>query len=469
MVKLFAQATLLPINHLIDFNLHQNYTASDSTVHLTTQPVLASQVQLMDNFQEYYSIFNLPQTKGSFLKRKLFHEHLLQVDSSKYWLTLDPLFNINVEQELADEGEDHFYHNMRGLVVRAGFKNKVAFASTFRETQGRYIGYIDQRIRTSGHAFGQGRVKTFGENAFDFSMATAYLSYSPTTHLNFQLGNGKQFIGNGYRSHLLSDLGFTYPYIRGNWFALNNKLQFQSTYALLQDLIRVNTDLQSENIFKRNKAMFHYIEYSPHANFSLGLFEGNIWRPTGENTLAQGSLLTYLPLPFVASLSEKEKNYTSIAGLNSHFKLLDNCLIYAQYQFTPDQQRFESWQIGIKAYIIEHFEFQLERNHQKNQNPLYSHYSESLNLPVGGFETEQIAGVQFKQERWLTFLRFHQFNNQMEWFYFTANISYLFNPSYEGYIFVESRIREQNSLAVFSGNQLFFGLRTNLQNLYFDY
>src|SRR3546814_1636449 len=46
------------------------------------------------------------------------------------------------------------------------------------------------------------------------SYAQGFVSYSPSSHFNFQLGNARQFIGDGYRSLLLSDVGFNYPSLK---------------------------------------------------------------------------------------------------------------------------------------------------------------------------------------------------------------------------------------------------------------
>ena len=63
------------------------------------------------------------------------------------------------------------------------------------------------------HSF-QGAWKDFNETGKDYSSVSAYISYSPWSFLNIQAGHGKHFIGNGYRSLLLSDNAFNYPYLK---------------------------------------------------------------------------------------------------------------------------------------------------------------------------------------------------------------------------------------------------------------
>ena len=45
-------------------------------------------------------------------------------------------------------------------------------------------------------------------------MANGHVSYQTSKHFNFQFGHGKHFIGDGYRSMLLSDNSFNYPYLK---------------------------------------------------------------------------------------------------------------------------------------------------------------------------------------------------------------------------------------------------------------
>ena len=58
---------------------------------------------------------------------------------------------------------------------------------------------------------GRGIAKDFKSDAYDYPVAEAYLSYTPSKYFNFQFGNGKNFIGDGYRSLFLSDVASPYP------------------------------------------------------------------------------------------------------------------------------------------------------------------------------------------------------------------------------------------------------------------
>jgi len=71
------------------------------------------------------------KTPGSWLKRKLFREHLLGVDEDGLRLTIDPLVDFQ-------GGEDRIsgkktYINTRGFIMKAKLGDHFSFESTFQE------------------------------------------------------------------------------------------------------------------------------------------------------------------------------------------------------------------------------------------------------------------------------------------------------------------------------------------------
>jgi hypothetical protein len=148
--------------------------------------------------------------------RKIKHESLLLVDSPDFKLSLDPLFYFEGGQD-RKFSDSTYYTNTRGVLIRGSVGQKFAFESTFLENQAVLPDYLSQFVRTWEVVPGQGRVKKFKTNGFDFANASGVMSYSPFKVLNIMAGSGKLFIGNGYRSLLLSDNAFNYPYLKINF------------------------------------------------------------------------------------------------------------------------------------------------------------------------------------------------------------------------------------------------------------
>ena len=170
------------------------------------------------------------KSKGTYLYRKFREESFVVVNDTadKFRLNIDPLFNFQLGIDRADTTGEKLYTNTRGFMVRGGIGNKFAFETSFYENQSTFPRYLDSYIATTTKLFpqpantnenyavipGQGRSKPFKKNGYDYAMASGYVSYTPNKYFNFQIGNGKNFIGDGYRSLLLSDNAFNYPYAR---------------------------------------------------------------------------------------------------------------------------------------------------------------------------------------------------------------------------------------------------------------
>lgn len=205
------------------------------------------------------------------LYRKLKKESLFIVNDSadKFHLTIDPLFNFEFGKDLADTSGEKLYKNTRGFIVRGSIGEKFAFESSFYENQATYTKYIDSYIASTNKLFpqtanyqydvvpGQGRAKKFKTNGYDFAMASGYVSYSPIKMFNIQLGHGKHFVGDGYRSLLLSDNAFNYPYARITTTYKN--IQYTNLYTSFMNLTDggVKTPAHTERLFQKKLEAFN--------------------------------------------------------------------------------------------------------------------------------------------------------------------------------------------------------------------
>jgi hypothetical protein len=118
---------------------------------------------------------------------------------------------------------DYTYNNTRGAVFQGGLGKDLNFYTVVYESQGRFADYFNrysESIKPYGGnpaiIPGRGIAKEFGDDAYDYPVAEGYLSYSPGEFFNIQLGHGNNFIGDGYRSLLMSDAVSTFPYLKLN-------------------------------------------------------------------------------------------------------------------------------------------------------------------------------------------------------------------------------------------------------------
>ena len=118
---------------------------------------------------------------------------------------------------------DYTYNNTRGLQIQGSLGKKFSFSTSFYESQGRFADYFNQYAESIGKPGsetevaiipGRGIAKRFKSDSYDYPVAEAYLSYSPAKFLNVQFGHGKNFIGDGYRSLLQSDVASSSPFLK---------------------------------------------------------------------------------------------------------------------------------------------------------------------------------------------------------------------------------------------------------------
>ena len=126
------------------------------------------------------------------------------------------------------------YTNTRGYIIEGDLGQKISFFSSFRENQAVFPSYIHEYVLSNKVVPGQGYAREFKDTGFDYAMASGYFGIKPAKNFVVQFGHGKHFIGDGYRSLLLSDNAFNYPFLRiqtSFW-----KMQYTNLYVEMQDI-----------------------------------------------------------------------------------------------------------------------------------------------------------------------------------------------------------------------------------------
>lgn len=216
---------------------HQRYVDYEKALHQNSNTHSALKPYIFNEVNQY---FDLDFVQRSYEKnvytwagRKLWNEHLLEVVEDDYWLTVD--FLLDTQLGLDNSDALFTYNNSRIGRVNGGIGSKLSFSATIYESQARFAGYVNDFIFNPSSTFrpafseglvpGRGKAKRFKEDAFDYPVAEGYLSYTPNKFFQFQFGHGKNFLGDGYRSFVLSDVAAPSLYAR----ARVNLWKFQYT------------------------------------------------------------------------------------------------------------------------------------------------------------------------------------------------------------------------------------------------
>ncbi|RAR71773.1 gliding motility protein RemB [Flavobacterium aciduliphilum] len=386
-----------------------------SNNHTAVKPYTYSEVSKYYNLEAENSKLQL--SKSSWWGRKIWNENTAAIQGDGYWFTLNPIFDMQV-----GKSEQKTYINTRGIQVRGAIGEQLHFSSTIFESQGKFANYYNDyiySIRPSGGnpgiVPGMGIAKDFKTDAYDFPMAEANITYTPSKFINLQLGYGRNFIGDGYRSLFLTDGVSPYPYFKINtnfW-----KIKYTNVYMWLKD---VRPDVTVDGTYASKYAATHYLSWNLSKRFNLGLFESVVW----ANQNNRGFDMSFVnPIIFyrAVEISASSKSGNALLGFSGKYKLSNNINVYGQFlidefSFHEVKAGNNSWknkfaqQIGVKFYNAFHvnnlllqFEYNRIRPYVYSHSDIitnYGSYNQSLGHQWGGNAKEMIAIARYHKGRY---------------------------------------------------------------------
>lgn len=515
---------------------HSDYAKFDSYMNVIgTNSHTASKPFIYEDVSRYYDIKKekeaLKKETNTWVGKKLWNEHLVAVEGKYYWFTINPILDLQAGKD-TEADLNSTYNNTRGLLVQGGLGKNFNFYTSVFESQGRFAHYVNEYAE-SLKAFGpdpaivpgRGIAKRFKTDSYDYPVAEAYLSYSPAKFLNVQFGHGKNFIGDGYRSLLLSDVASPHPFLKLNtsfW-----KIKYTNTWMWLKD---VRPEVTEDKAFLTKYMATHYLSWNVSKRFNLGLFESVLW----TNSNDRGFDVNYLnPIIFYRAIEFEtgQGAGNAILGASAKYKWSNNANIYSQFildEFSLSDVKGgeRSWknkfgyQLGVKYYnafkvdnLLFQFEYNRIRPYAYSHNTVlnYGHNNQSMAHLWGANFSEAIIIGRYHYKRWFADakvifgMRGLDFNDGTDDFSYGGDIyrnynerpfdtgvevgqgiktrtfngniqgGYLINPASNLKIFADITFRDFNPEAEttsrFKSNTVWFnlGIRTDLFNWYFDF
>lgn len=413
----FAQQKLLPLNRLRHVEIDNSVRFRDSLQHTAMRPYLESKWDLgriyghhKDTTKYYYRI-----------SVAAMRDHFIEGGEEGFWVSADPLFDLQMSWDLADtsgfQDTVGYYNNTRGARLMGNIGEKVSFETYLYENQSQFPAYLRQFNDSTAVIPGQGRWKEYKNFGYDYNSAYGWVSITLNDNLNFQIGHGKHFVGHGYRSMLLSDNAFNYPYLKGTAWFWQDKIQYSWIYSTMQNLERLPLRDVPESLFKSKAASFYYVNFIPHPAVELGLFEAIIWETWDSTGTQPFDFKTTIPVIGAnTAILGLNANDNAMIGLNVKLKPLNWLHFYGQMAVDNGLDDGIGYQAGMKIFNagLENFHLQAEynygpRNTYRHDNWLqsYTNLNQSLAHPLGTYFEEVIGIVNYRWRRFYGQVKYH--------------------------------------------------------------
>ena len=513
------------LNSVYDNNAYVSFEkyiyTTDSSFHTSVKPYFIPEMKQAFNYDSVKGSYGIERYRSKKVLNLIFNRNLFVLKKKEYGFTIDPQVDFEAGYDWKNSWSS--WVNTRGFVAEGYIGKNFAFSTRFYENQSKPPVWINNYVLLRNTMPGQGGVKSFGINAWDYENAAGYISYSPSKFFNFQLGQGKQFWGDGYRSLILSDFSPTHPYfmITTNFW----KIKYVNLYSEFSHPdVTDYTNNNGSSVFAKKYCSMQYLSFVPSKRWEISLFEAVIWA-VDDSTFHRGYELSYLnPVIFFRPLEFNLGSFDNdLMGVNLRFTAGKGIILYGQ--FLIDDMRIKDFlagngeyrnkyavQTGVKTYDlfgIKNLFLQAEFNTIRpytysHRSPVqnYSNGGEPLAHPAGANTREAVLIANYNFKRLYLNLKYvwegfgldsgkynygknifrdytdypHEYGNRTGQGLYTTmhqldiSASLLINPAYDLNLFAGFTFRREENFQMDNRYAFFsFGVRTSLRNLYYDF
>lgn len=308
------------------------------------------------------------------------------------------------------------FKNERGLEVRGNILHNLSFYTYLTDNQARYPTYVKNYIGQYKRLPGEGFYKGFKEGGVDHYTARGHITFSALEdHIRFNFGHGRNFIGNGIRSVILSDFAKDYLQLR-----INTKIwrfNYQNLFTEMIDYQSYSTSNPRPEVYPKKYLAAHYLSLDLLKNLNFGIYEGVMFFDNDGN--GRGFDLNYAnPIIFYRAVEHNAGNSPDnvVMAATINYLPTKGLSLYAQYlidefKFYEMLSRDKWWankyslQLGLHAvdlFEVKNLDYRLEYNMVRpytyshyNTGTNYVHFNQPLAHPLGANFKEIINRVQY--------------------------------------------------------------------------
>jgi hypothetical protein len=456
-----SQSVYQPYSYQFYQKLNSDVYSTKTRQHSSLRPFFADDSLLkrrVDSLMNY----GIDGKQHSLLYNKLFNEHLIDYKGPNSTFYADLLPDFGAGREFSDKLTTNTVS--LGLQIGGTFGSKFSYYVAGYENSAVVPNYMATYINQTGIVPGQAYAKVYKTNGYDWNYITGTASYTPVKYLNISAGRDRTFIGDGYRSLLLSDAASPYPFLRLTG-TLGN-VRYMAMWASFTD--PVDLDVNGNN--RKKGAVFHYLDWNVSNRFSVGFFDAIIFYNKDDAGHSRPFDLSYInPVIFlrpVEALNGSPDN--ALIGFTSKYKITDGITAYGQFaldefessSFFSGKGSYRnkySWQLGFRGadlFGVKSLNYLVETNGSKPYT--YSERGAIISYTENGEMLAHPWGANFREFVGLLNYSYKRFD-------FSGELDYgHYGLDQDGLNYGKNPFQDYGTPAKVDGNYIGQGLTTNM-------
>lgn len=247
---------------------------------------------------------------------------------SDFYHYRDSVFDLHLNPVLYFQGglergiESVRFRNSRGLELRGSIDRKIGFYSFLTTTDLVFPTWVEDYVQATGAVPGEGFWKRYGERGYSYFSALGHITFQATDHVGLQIGHDRNFVGEGYRSMILSDFSNPFFFVKLNtkiW-----KLNLTNLWGQMTADVAYNRGIPTDGRYPQKWFSHHRLSANLGKRFNLGIF---------ESVMANSFDVNYLnPLIFYRWVEHQLGTPDKVMlGTDFKWNLVNGMQIYGQF------------------------------------------------------------------------------------------------------------------------------------------
>ncbi|MFP5041764.1 hypothetical protein [Parasediminibacterium sp. JCM 36343] len=304
-----------------------NQLAAEGKITISKADKYNIDLLLKDNF-EYTKGFDLKDSilslQDVFSKPVLTHPPYIGAKKGDF--SFYATWYIDYTRGKDNTSSNSLINNLRGIAIRGNINKNIGYYSYISEHQETDPTYVNQYVQKFAAVPGEGFFNPFKENGYDLLNARGGIMFKATKGIDMQFAYDKIFIGDGFRSLIMSDFSNSQLFLK-----INTRL-WKFNYHILYSQLTATHPLSGGSVYSGNydypkKYMaFHQIDVQANKWLNIGAFESVMFgRQNGFD-------LSYLnPIIFYRAVERQNGSPDKVMiGLNIKANPFKNTQLYSQ-------------------------------------------------------------------------------------------------------------------------------------------